>query len=230
MRFYDEAEGVLLILTVGVMVAGAVGMYVAATGDVDTVTGLAGKLAELPSVTVLGKVDLGLTDIVLKLFGKEIRRRSLRPREQVESDRESRAQGHRANQGREGRGGADLNETKVQIAPKWFNTFVRRWNRSKAKRVFRFGIIGGTDTLAVQVKANVAAEDKKKSVGGSVGVDWKPSPKSPLSLTSGIGVDTDSGRSEESVRQHAYTKVANRCQCELGAEGGVLVNSRRPEL
>jgi hypothetical protein len=52
--FYDEAEGVLLILTAGVMVAGAVGMYVAATGDADTPLSLVSKLATAPSVTVLG--------------------------------------------------------------------------------------------------------------------------------------------------------------------------------
>src|SRR5688500_12073834 len=34
--FYDEVEGVLIILAAGVMVGGAVGMYVAKTGDLDT--------------------------------------------------------------------------------------------------------------------------------------------------------------------------------------------------
>ena len=56
----------LLIFTVGVMLAGAVGMYIAKTGDADTPLMLASKIAELPSITVLGKVDLSLADVVLK--------------------------------------------------------------------------------------------------------------------------------------------------------------------
>ncbi|HTN76352.1 MAG TPA: hypothetical protein VL096_13935 [Pirellulaceae bacterium] len=186
--FYDEAEGVLLIMTVGVMVAGAVGMYVAATGDVDSITGLAGKIAEAPSITVLGKVDLGPTDIVLKpsqkqydagLYAKVTKWKAVEKAELkvvVQTKDEKVA-------------AVPISvETKVKIVPNWFNTFGATYEPIQGKASFSLGIVGGDDSLAVQVKANVAAEDKKFSYGGSAGVEWKPVASLPINITGGVGV------------------------------------------
>jgi len=48
--------------------------------------------------------------------------------------------------------------------------------------------VGGTDVLSVQLKANVTAEDKKFTYGGSAGIEWKPT-SAPISVTGGLGVN-----------------------------------------
>ena len=78
-------------------------------------------------------------------------------------------------------------ETKVAIVPGWFNTFGATYEPIQKKASFSLGIVGGTDVFSVQLKANVAAEDKKFSYGGTAGIEWKPT-IAPISVTGGLGV------------------------------------------
>lgn len=64
--FIDEPEGLLLIVVAGAFVAGAAGIYIAETGDSDGVINQLSKLAEKPTVKVLGKVELSATEITVK--------------------------------------------------------------------------------------------------------------------------------------------------------------------
>jgi hypothetical protein len=186
--FYDESEGVLLILTVGVMIAGAVGMYIAATDDADTPLKIASKLAEMPSITVLGKVELGLADVVLKpsekkydagLYAKvgnwkAVEKAELKVVVQTKDEKVA---------------AVPISvETKVKVAPNWFNTFGATFEPLHRNASFSLGIIGKVDRLSVQVKANVAKEDKKFSYGGQADLGWSPFPKVPLTMTGGLGV------------------------------------------
>ena len=217
--FYDEANGVLLIMTVGVMVAGAVGMYVAATGDADSPLSLASKIIEAPSVTVLGKIDLGLADVVLKPSEKKydagiyakigkwkaIEKAELKVVVQTKDEKVA---------------AVPISvETKVQIAPRWFNIFGATYEPVQGKASFALGIVGRTDSLAVQIKANVAAEDKKKSYGGSASVDWKPVPKVPINLTGGVGVM----RTDQSVRNPFTGMDTNKSQTDVNVNLGLKV-------
>lgn len=186
--FYDEAEGVLLIFTVGVIVAGAVGMYIAATDDLDTPLSAVSKLATMPSITVLGKVDLGLADVVLKPSEKKydagiyarvskwkaVEKAELKVVVQTKDEKVA---------------AVPISvETKVGLAPGWFNTFGATYEPIQKKASFSLGIVGGTDRLSVQVKANVESESKKLTYGGSTGVSWKPAAAVPINVTGGFGV------------------------------------------
>lgn len=216
---YDEAEGVLLILTAGVMVAGVVGMYVAATGDADTPLSLASKLAELPSVTVLGKVDLGLTDIVLKPSEKKydagliaklgkwkaVEKAELKVVVQTKDERVAAV--------------PIAVETKVRIAPQWFSTAGASFDPVQAKASFALGIVGGTDSLTVEVKANVATEEKKKTFGGAAKLDWKPSTRVPLVVTGGLGVK----RIDETVHNPLTSIDTTKSQTDVNVNLGLKV-------
>jgi len=142
--FYDESEGVLLILATGVIVAGAVGMYVAATGDADTPLSLVSKLASAPTVTVLGKIDLGLTDVVLKSSEKKydsgiyariskwkaVEKAELKVVVQTKDEKVA---------------AVPISvETKVGIVPGWSIHLVRRMNRSRRRQVFRWELSEAT--------------------------------------------------------------------------------------
>lgn len=187
---YDEAEGVLLIFTVGVIVAGAIGMYVAETGDADTPLSAVSKLATLPSITVLGKVDLGLADVVLKpsekkydagLYAKVTKWKAVEKAELkvvVQTKDEKVAAIPIAV------------ETKIRLTSGWFNTFGATYEPVKKKAAFSLGITGGGDRLSVQVKANVTVEkeNQKRSYGGTGEVKWKPISSVPVNVTGGFGV------------------------------------------
>lgn len=217
--FYDEAEGVLLILTAGVMVAGAVGMYVAATGDADTPLSLVSKLASAPSVTVLGKVDLGLTDIVLKPSEKKydagiyakvshwkaVEKAELKVVVQTKDEKVA---------------AVPISvETKVGIVPGWFNTFGATFEPVQKKASFSLGIVGGTDVFSVQLKANVAAEDKKVSYGGTAGIEWKPT-TAPITVTGGFGVT----RIDQSIMNPMTGSTSRQSSTDMNVNLGLKVS------
>jgi hypothetical protein len=185
--FYDEAEGVLLIFTVGVMLAGAVGMYIAETGDADTPLWLASKVAELPAITVLGKVDLSLADVVLKPSEKKydaglsakikdfkmIKEAELKVVVQTKNEKVA---------------AVPISvETQVDIVPHWFGKVGASYEPMQKKVGFSLGLTGKYDRIEVQVKANYLEEDKKTSYGASGNVEWKPEWAGPMKFTGGVG-------------------------------------------
>lgn len=217
--FYDEAEGVLLILTAGVMVAGAVGMYVAATGDADTPLSLVSKLATAPSVTVLGKVDLGLTDIVLKPSEKKydagiyarankwkgVEKAELKVVVQTKDEKVA---------------AVPISvETKVGITPGWFNTFGATLEPVQKKASFSLGIVGGTNEFSVQLKASVAAEEKKTSYGGTAGIEWKPT-SVPVTFTGGFGVT----RTDQKMFNPMTGSESRQSTTDMNVNLGIKVN------
>jgi hypothetical protein len=218
--FYDEAEGVLVIVTVGLWIAGVAGAYVAATGDLDTVTTIAGKLAEQIEIPVIGQVSLGIADVVLKpsekkydagLFArvskwKAVEKAELKVTVQTKDEKVA---------------AIPISvETKVGVAPGWFQNFAGTYDPVNGKAVLSLGISSKFDQLEVQVKADYMFDDKlnKQSIGGSGSFDWKPAPEIPINVTGGLGY---SRMWEEVPNANALsggptTKATNNVQMNLG--------------
>lgn len=184
--FWDERNGILIIVAAGVVVAGAVGLYVSETGDKDTPLLALAKLAELPAIP-LGIVDVSLADIVLKPSEKQydaglaasisnwkaIEKVELKIVVQTKDETVSAI--------------PVSVEAKVGVAPGWFSTVGGTYELKEKKANFSLGIVGTTGGLSVQIKANVAVEEKKQSVGGEGKVQWKPLPGVPMTITGGFG-------------------------------------------
>jgi hypothetical protein len=193
--FYDEAEGVLLIFTVGVMLASAVGMYVVKTGDADTPLALAGKIAELPSIAVLGKIDLSLTDIVLKPSEKKYDAGVLAKVKDWKAIKEAQLKVVVQTKNEKVAAVPISVETQVKVTPQWFGKFGASYEPIQKNVGFSLGIVGKFDKLEVQVKGNYLEEYKKLTYGASGNVDWSPVSGVPLKVTGGVGAS----RIEEQV-------------------------------
>jgi hypothetical protein len=193
--FYDEAEGVLLIFTVGVMLAGAVGMYIAKTGDADTPLAIAGKIAELPSIPVLGKIDLSLTDIVLKPSEKKYDAGMLAKVKDWKAIKEAQLKVVVQTKNEKVAAVPISVETQVKVTPQWFGKFGASYEPVQQHVGFSLGIVGKFDGLEVQVKGNYLEEEKKTTYGASGNVDWTPYAGVPLKISGGLGAS----RIEEQV-------------------------------
>lgn len=218
--FYDEAEGVLVIVTVGLWIAGVAGAYIAATGDLDTITGIAGKLAEQVEIPVIGAVSLGIADVVLKpsekkydagLFArvskwKAVEKAELKVTVQTKDEKVAAI--------------PIAVETKVGVAPGWFQNFAGSYDPINGKAVFSLGISGKSDKLEVQVKADYMFDDKlnKQSIGASGTLDWKPDPSIPINITGGAGYSRmwEEVPNPNILGGPTATKATNNVQVNLG--------------
>ena len=215
--FYDEVEGVLIILAAGVMVGGAVGMYIAKTGDVDTPLAAAAYAANKISIDVLGKVEVGLTDVVLKPSEKKydagillkagkwkrLEKTDLKVVVQTKDEKVA---------------AVPISiETKVALVPKWFGTFGATYEPVKKDVSYSLGISGTVDTLTVQIKGNYKEEEKKTSYGGGVDLTWKP--RSNVSITGGASAS----RINESLRNPATGLDDRSSKTDLKVNLGVKV-------
>lgn len=188
--FYDEAAGIFVVVCTGLMIAGAAGAYIAATGDSDTVGSIGAALSnKVLQGTIVGKLEMGVADVVIKpsekkydvgLFArvkewKRIEKAEVKVTVQTKDEKVA---------------ALPISvETKVRITPGWFNNFGATYEPFGQKATFSLGISGENDVLKVQVKANYAYEPLKQSVGGSGSVNWKPIPKIPIDITGGVGYD-----------------------------------------
>jgi hypothetical protein len=185
--FYDEAEGVLLIFTVGVMLAGAVGMYIAKTGDLDTPLAAAAKIAELPSITVLGKIDLSLSDVVLKPSEKKYDGGIVAKVKDWKAIKEAELKVVVQTKDQKVAAVPISVETQVKVTPQFFGKFGASYEPMQQHLGFSLGIVGKFDTIEVQVKGNYLEEEKKTSYGASGSVDWKPHTAVPIKISGGVG-------------------------------------------
>ena len=193
--FYDESEGLLVILAAGVVIGGAVATYIVRTGDLDKPLAAASLAANAIHFTVLGKVDVGLTDVVLKpsekkydagLFAKiadwkRIKEAQLKVVVQTKDEKVAAI--------------PIAVETKVELVPQWFGTFGATYEPMKKDVGFSLGIAGTVDTLTVQIKANYKDEDKKTTYGAGTDLTWKPK-GTPFAITGGASAS----RVDESLR------------------------------
>jgi hypothetical protein len=217
--FYDEAEGVLLILTVGVMLAGAVGMYIAKTGDLDTPLSLASMLAEAPSITVLGKVDLSLADVVLKPSEKKYDAGLSAKLKDLKAIKEAELKVVVQTKNEKVAAVPISVETQVQVTPQWFGKFGASYEPLKQNIGFSLGITGKFDSIEVQVKGNYASEEKKLSYGASGGVDWKPAAAVPIKISGGVGAT----RTEE-ILNNSFTGIDyKKSQTDIKVNVGLKV-------
>lgn len=194
--FYDESEGLLIILAAGVVIGGAVATYIVRTGDLDKPLAAAAMAANAVSVTVLGKIDVGLTDVVLKpsekkydagLFAKmgqwkRIKEAQIKVVVQKKDDKVAAV--------------PIAVETKVDLTKNWFGSFGATYEPVKKDVGFSLGISGTVDTLTVQVKANYLEEDTKTKYGAGADLTWKPKSSLPLTVTGGASAS----RIDESLR------------------------------
>ena len=185
--FYDEAEGVLLIFTVGVVIAGAVAGYVAATRDIDTPLAAAAKIAELPSITVLGKVDLSLADVVLKPSEKKYDAGIIAKVKDWKAIKEAELKIVVQTKNEKVAAVPISVETQVKITPQFFGKFGASYEPIQQHVGFSLGIVGKLDTIEVQVKGNYLEELNKTSYGASGSVDWKPNTAVPIKVSGGLG-------------------------------------------
>lgn len=205
--FYDEREGVLLILAVGVMVGGVVGMYIAKTGDADTPLSLVSKLAELPSITVLGKIDLGLADVVLKPSEKKYdgglyaKMGSLGPLKDVQLKVVVQTKDEKV-------AAVPITvQTKINVTKGWMSTVGATYDPLSKGTQFSMGITGNPagDSISVQLKANLTLSENKDSYGGTGNVTWKPVPG--VGVTAGAGVSRVFERMPDTGAQTSKTDV-----------------------
>jgi hypothetical protein len=192
--FLDEPEGVLLIVAAGMFIGGAAGMYIAATGDSDSVINAASQLAELPSVTVLGKIDLSLTDITIKpseknysagiaakISGwKAIEKAELKIVAQKKSDKVATLP-------------ISL-ETKVNLAKSWSANFAGGLALNQQgidSANFSLGIESKAHGLSVQIKADASfTSDAQKSTGSGT-VKWNVTQGVAITGGAQIGFEKD---------------------------------------
>lgn len=195
--FYDEREGLLIILAAGVVIGGAVATYIVRTGDLDKPLSAAALAANAINFTVLGKVDVGLTDVVLKpsekkydagLFAKvadwkRIKEAQVKVVVQTKDEKVAAV--------------PITVETKVELAKDWFGTFGTTFEPVKKDVGFSLGIGGTVDALSVQIKANYKEEGAKKTYGGGPELTWKPTVGGvPLTVTGAASAS----RVDESLR------------------------------
>jgi hypothetical protein len=192
--FYDESEGLLIILAVGVMVGGAVGMYVAKTGDADKPLALASLVANAASITVLGKVEVGLTDVVLKPSEKKYDAGLYAKAGQWKRIKETQLKVVVQTKHEKVAAVPVAVETKIELANNWFGTFGATYEPVKKDVGFSLGIAGTVDKLTVQVKANYLEEDTKTKYGAGADLKWKPKPG--VTFTGGASAS----RIDESLR------------------------------
>lgn len=217
--FYDEAEGVLLIVTVGIWIAGIAGAYVAATGDVDSVAAIGGKLAEQIEIPVVGKVSMGFADVDLKPSEKKygagvfarISKWKAVEKAEVKLTVQTKDEKVVAM--------PIAVETKIGLAPGWFQSFAGSYDPKNEKAIFSLGITGKNDQLEVQIKADYVHDKpaEKQSFGASGKVDWKPLPSVPMTISADAGFM----RSTEMSGPGAFggppvQKTTNNVQVNLG--------------
>ncbi len=185
--FYDESEGVLIILAAGVMIGGAVGTYIAKTGDLDKPLAAASWAANKIKFDVLGKVEVGLAEVELKpsekkydagLFAKvgqwkRIEKAEVKVVVQTKDERVAAV--------------PITVETKVKLVPQWFGTFGATYEPVEKNVSYSLGITGTIDTLSVQIKGNYKEEEKKTTYGGGADLTWKPA--TGVSITGGASAN-----------------------------------------
>lgn len=184
--FIDEPESILLIVTTGVLLGGAAAIYVAATGDKDTLAGLAGKIASKAlHVEVLGKIDLGIKDVVLKpstsqydakLFANTSSWKAV-PKTEFSVTVRTKDEKVAA---------IDIGvETEKAIAKGWTGNVAAGYDLTAKKYRFSLGIKGEDQGFTVQVKANYVSDPTTTSYGASGDLGYKIPGNSGVQVTAG---------------------------------------------